>query len=66
MIGKILGAIIGSKIEGGEGESPLKGAAIGALSVGAAKRLGPVALLIGGVFAARAIMKRTAPPSTEG
>jgi uncharacterized protein (DUF697 family) len=65
MIGKILGAIVGSKIDGSDGEGGLKGAAIGALTVGAARRLGPLALMIGGVVAARAIMKRTVPPSTE-
>jgi uncharacterized protein (DUF697 family) len=65
MIGKVLGAIIGSKIDASDGKGGLKGAAIGALTVGAARRLGPLALLIGGVVAARAIMKRTAPPSTE-
>ncbi|WP_293881576.1 hypothetical protein [Sphingomonas sp.] len=65
MIGKILGAIVGSKIDRRDGEGGLKGAAIGALTVGAARRLGPLALLVGGVVAARAIMKRTAPPSTD-
>ncbi|CAN5241934.1 hypothetical protein BH09PSE3_BH09PSE3_13450 [soil metagenome] len=65
MIGKILGAIIGGKIDKSDGEGGLKGAAIGALTVGAARRVAPLALLIGGVVAARAIMKRTAQPSTE-
>jgi uncharacterized protein (DUF697 family) len=65
MIGKILGAIIGSKIDQRDGEGGLKGAAIGALTVGAARRLGPLALLVGGVVAARAVMKRTANNRTE-
>ena len=60
MIGKIIGAIIGSKIDRRDGKGGLKGAAIGALTVGAARRLGPLALLIGGVVVARSIMKRTA------
>lgn len=65
MIGKIIGAIIGNKIASGDGQGGLKGAAIGALTVGAARRLGPLALLIGGVVAARSIMKRTADKPTE-
>jgi hypothetical protein len=66
MIGKILGAVIGSKIDQRDGEGGLKGAAIGALTVGAARRLGPLALLVGGVVVARSIMKRTAGTTSEG
>ncbi|AYJ86347.1 hypothetical protein D3Y57_10710 [Sphingomonas paeninsulae] len=65
MIGKILGAILGSKIDRSDGDSGVKGAAIGALAVGAARRLGPLALLIGGVVVAKSIMKRTANASTD-
>jgi uncharacterized protein (DUF697 family) len=65
MIGNILGAMIGNKIDKSDGEGGLKGAALGALTVSAARRLGPLALLIGGVVVARSVMKRTAATNTE-
>ena len=56
MIGKILGALIGAEIDRRHGESGAKGAAIGAISVGVAKRVVPLALLIGGVLVAKQLV----------
>lgn len=50
MIGKILGAAIGSKIDRRDGSSGIKGAVTGALAAGVIRRLGPVGLLLGGAY----------------
>ncbi len=55
MIGKIVGALIGAEVEKRRQESGFKGAVLGAAAVGLAKRLGPVALLLGGTYAAKKI-----------
>ena len=56
MIGKILGALIGAHIDRDDGDSGLKGAAIGAVSVGLAKRVVPLALLIAGGLVAKQLI----------
>lgn len=53
MIGKVIGALIGAEVEKRRQESGLKGAVLGAAAVGIAKRLGPVALVLGGAYAAK-------------
>lgn len=53
MIGKILAAVIGSKIDSSDGSGGLKGAAIGMLTAGVLRRLGPAGLVIGGAYAAK-------------
>lgn len=58
MIGKILGALIGAEVEKRRQESGLKGAVLGAAAVGLARRLGPVALLVGGAYAAKKMYDR--------
>lgn len=63
MIGRIIGALVGREIDRRDGEGGLKGAVIGAAAAGALRRLGPVGLLIGGVYVARkAINRRRARP----
>lgn len=70
MLGKIIGALIGAEVEKRRQESGLKGAVLGAAAVGLAKRLGPAALLIGGVYAAKKLYDRrgeqTAPRPIAG
>lgn len=56
MIGKILGALVGAEIDRRDGDSGAKGAAIGAVSVGVAKRVVPLALLIAGVLVAKQLI----------
>ncbi|MEA1085721.1 MAG: hypothetical protein EOP65_06845 [Sphingomonas sp.] len=53
MIGKIIGALVGREMGRREGQNGLKGAAIGALSMGAMRRMGPLGLLIGGGYVAK-------------
>lgn len=66
MIGKIIGALIGAEVEKRRQQSGLKGAVLGAAAVGLAKRLGPVALVLGGAYAAKKLYERRkdlAPPA---
>ncbi len=58
MIGKVVGALIGAEVEKRRQESGFKGAVLGAAAVGLAKRLGPVALLLGGAYAAKKMYER--------
>lgn len=52
MIGKILGAIVGDKIAKRYGDSPTKGAIIGALAPAVARRLiGPLGIALAGGYA---------------
>lgn len=53
MIGRIIGALVGREIDRRDGRRGLKGAAIGALSMGAMRRMGPLGLLIGGGYVAK-------------
>jgi len=58
MLGKIMGALIGAEVEKRRQESGLKGAVLGAAAVGLARRLGPVALVLGGAYAAKKLYER--------
>ncbi|WP_343528610.1 hypothetical protein [Sphingomonas sp.] len=53
MIGRIIGALVGREVSRRDGNSGLKGAALGALAVGGMRRLGPLGLLLGGGYAAK-------------
>lgn len=56
MIGKIIGALVGREVErrnSQNGQSGLKGAAIGALTMGAMRRMGPLGLILGGGYVAK-------------
>lgn len=64
MIGKLLGAFIGSKIDRRDGEGGVKGAVLGAVAAGAIRRAGPLGLLLGGAWIAKkAFDKRKDRPS---
>ena len=56
MIGKIIGAMVGGALDRRDGDSGSKGAAIGAVTVGVARRLAPVALLLGGAYVAKKLV----------
>ncbi|RIA37732.1 hypothetical protein DFR49_3620 [Hephaestia caeni] len=58
MIGKLIGALVGREIDRRDGKGGLKGAAIGAVAVGAMRRLGPLGLALGGAYAAKKIHDR--------
>ncbi len=53
MIGRIIGALVGREIDRRDGRGGFKGAAIGALSMGAMRRMGPLGMLIGGGYVAK-------------
>lgn len=53
MVGKIIGALVGAEVERRRQESGLKGAIIGAMAVGAVRRLGPIGLVLGGAWVAK-------------
>ena len=66
MIGRIIGALVGREMDRRDGRGGLKGAAIGALSIGAMRRMGPLGMLLGGGYVAkkaydRRKSSRTAP-----
>ena len=53
MIGRIIGALVGREIDRRDGDSGVKGAAVGALAMGAMRRMGPLGLLLGGGYVAK-------------
>jgi len=53
MIGKIIGALVGREIDRRDGQGGMKGALLGAASVGLMRRLGPIGLLAGGAYVAK-------------
>jgi len=53
MIGRIIGALVGREMDRRDGRGGLKGAAIGALSMGAMRRMGPLGLILGGGYVAK-------------
>jgi uncharacterized protein YcfJ len=53
VIGKLIGALVGREIGRGDGDSGVKGAAIGAVAAGALRRLGPIGLALGGALVAK-------------
>ncbi len=58
MIGKIVGAIIGSRIDRRDGEGGLKGAMLGYAGAALMKRVLPLGLLVGGGIAAKRLLGR--------
>ena len=53
MIGRIIGALVGREMDRRDGRGGLKGAAIGALLMGAMRRMGPLGLILGGGYVAK-------------
>ncbi len=66
MLGKLLGAFIGSKIDKRDGQGGVKGAVIGAVAAGAIRRAGPLGLLLGGAYVAKKAFdkRKAARPGT--
>jgi hypothetical protein len=58
MLGKLLGAFIGSKIDQRDGEGGVKGAVIGAATVGLVRRAAPIALAVAGLVVAKKLIDR--------
>ena len=57
MIGKVIGALVGGEIGKRHGEGA-KGAVIGALTVGAMRRMGPIGLALGTAYVAKKMLAR--------
>ena len=53
MIGKMIGALVGRELGRRDGGNGVKGAAIGALTMGAMRRMGPLGMLLGGGYVAK-------------
>jgi hypothetical protein len=58
MIGKVIGALVGREIDRRDGKGGLKGAVIGAVAVGALRRMGPLGLVLGGAYVAKKALDR--------
>lgn len=57
MLGKLVGALVGGEIGKRHGEGA-KGMLIGALAMGAIRRMGPLGLVLGGAYVAKKAMDR--------
>lgn len=53
MIGKIIGALVGRELDRRDGDSGIKGAAIGAAVPAILRRLGPLGMVLGGAYVAK-------------
>ena len=53
MIGKIFGALVGREIDRRDGRGGVKGALMGAATVGLLRRAGPLGMLAGGAWLAK-------------
>jgi hypothetical protein len=58
VIGKLMGAWIGNRIDRRDGEGGVKGAILGTLAVGALRRAGPIGLVVGGAYLAKRMFDR--------
>ena len=57
MIGKVIGALVGGELGKRHGEGA-KGALIGALAMGAMRRMGPLGFALGGAYVAKKALDR--------
>ena len=53
MIGRILGALVGRELDRRDGRGGAKGAIVGAVAMGAMRRMGPLGMLLGGAYVAK-------------
>ena len=53
MFGRAIGALVGRELDRRDGSSGIKGAAIGALAIGAMRRMGPLGMVLGGAYVAK-------------
>ncbi|WP_347270851.1 hypothetical protein [Rhizorhabdus histidinilytica] len=58
MIGKLIGAFIGHRIDRRDGEGGVKGAVLGAAAASVVRRAGPIGLLLGGAYVAKKALDR--------
>lgn len=53
MLGRVMGALVGREIDRRDGSGGVKGAALGWLTAGALRRMGPLGLILGGGYVAK-------------
>ena len=53
MIGRIVGALVGRELDRRDGRGGAKGAIVGAVAIGAMRRMGPLGMLLGGAYVAK-------------
>ena len=53
MFSRIVGALVGREMDRRDGSGGMKGAAMGALAVGALRRMGPLGMILGGGYVAK-------------
>lgn len=58
MFGRILGAMVGREIDRRDGSGGAKGMVIGALAMGAIRRMGPLGMVLGGAYVAKKALDR--------
>ena len=58
MIGRIIGALVGREVDRRDGGAGLKGAALGAVALGAMRRMGPLGMMLGGAYVAKKAFDR--------
>jgi len=59
MLGKIIGAVVGNRIDRSDGKGGVKGAVLGAATAGLLRRTGPLGLAaLGGVYVAKKLYDR--------
>ncbi len=59
MLGKVIGAVIGNRIDRSDGKGGVKGAVIGAAAAGLIRRAGPLGLAaVGGAYLAKKLYDR--------
>jgi ribulose 1,5-bisphosphate synthetase/thiazole synthase len=58
MFGRVIGALVGRELDRRDGRGGLKGAAMGALAIGAMRRMGPLGMVLGGAYVAKKAMDR--------
>lgn len=58
MIGKLVGALVGSELSRRDGRSGAKGAVLGAAAAGGLRRMGPLGVALGGAYLAKKMLDR--------
>jgi hypothetical protein len=58
MIGKVIGALVGRELDRRDGRGGMKGALLGAATVGMMRRMGPLGLMLGTAYIAKKAIDR--------
>ena len=58
VLSKTIGALVGAELDRRDGRGGLRGAAMGAIAMGAMRRMGPFGLILGGGYVAKKALDR--------